>query len=353
MSRLRERLTWLYRQMPTLRKIGKVFVIVLVCLVAAFFLTRGVLTVVYGQKLKAEVARLKSLGGSTDILTLAPRVRPKGDDNVAYMLQAAAMLYQEPRLKSPRGDEYEKPGSGNFDESARMGTALYDFDKWEGLKLDSVSSPSLPWKASWVPYVEQNLADNDLTLSIVRRAAPGEGAFEVQWKDLFSAMMSHLSGMRNEARLLRRDAVIKASKGDVSGAFDDVRLTLRLRRFIKDEPSVISSLVGFSLDDTAFAALHGVLQFGSPDRAIVKALLKELEGREAFNSLTKAYMGEAAVGYELMERARRDPEALKELLSVDNTDPDPFWGMGRFIWIGTADEYYFLHRANDTIAAVK
>jgi len=329
--------------MARLRRAAKKLLIILVCIVAVYFLARGILFAVYGPKVKKEIALLIAEGGSMRISDLAPKPVPEDEENPARLILAAGLIYNDPlSIRTRRG---RKPDlSVDFEdmeapEELKIARALYEFSAWLGMDIQGEKKKSYAWNDDWLPLLEKHLEENAIPLTLIKEAASlGWGVFDVDWDKGFETRLPHLRKLRGAARLLRLEAVIRARRGDMAGAMEDVRLIFRLRRFVDDEPTLISKLVAIALDSIACSALKGVLVQGSPDRESVEMIFKELEGREKSNRLVKAFLGETATGIQFFEAVRKDARKIKEI-----SGSHALFSLGfRLIWVRPADEYHYL-----------
>ena len=72
--------------MGRLRRVSRRILVVLVCIVAAYFIVRGVLFAIYAPKVKKEIALLKAEGGATRFSDLVPKDIPD-EENAARFLK--------------------------------------------------------------------------------------------------------------------------------------------------------------------------------------------------------------------------------------------------------------------------
>ena len=205
------------------------------------------------------------------------------------------------------------------------------------------------WNSEWEPYLEKHLEANAAEIAYVKeQAALGTGGFEVDWTQGINAFLPHLSKIREAARTLSLEAVLRAKRGDVAGAYEDVRLMFRLRRLCADEPTLIARLVSIALDSIAISALHGTLEEARLDRASAQALAAELEDYERRNSMTSVFIGETAMGLETLEKAKRDPSIFFTLAAMGGPNSPPpapnriAMKALRLVWNASADEREYL-----------
>lgn len=346
------------------RKLFLRFCVVLGCIVGAYFLLRGSLYAIYSLKVKKEIALFIAEGGATHIRDLAPEPIPEREENPARYLEAAFLIRQSLTVREGAILASYKPKGGatsthtpsvtevdftdpDAPEQWKVIKAYREFCTWVG---ENLRAEDKPWNDEWLPFLEKYCAENEIPLTLIREGASlGWGGFEIDWNvPIMTIRFPHLEKLRDAARLLSLEAVLLARKGDIAGAMEDVRLIFRLRRFIDDEPTLISKLVAYALDSIACSALKGVLMFGSPDWPDVENLLEELKGREERNRLDKAFLATTTFGIQYFEEIRKGSENYWKMMSLSQPEErkvsiHPLRRLGFWvIWIRPMDEYCYL-----------
>jgi len=333
------------RQKGRLKKAVKIICIVLVCIIAVYFLSRGIVSAVYKAKVKKEMELLIADGGSAHLADLAPKPIPKEKENPARLLTAAALV----STLNKKFDEAKKAGTIDFSDKevpqeTKIARAVYEFNKWGGAGLLEREGGS-EWNDGRLPYLEKFLQEEEtqIALELTKQGAEeGWGVFEVEWSKGFEALMPHLAEMRNHARLLRLEAYVLAKKGDIKGAMENVRLMFRIRRLIDNDPTLISKLVGIAIDSIACSTIGGILLQGSPDKEDVEKALQELKGREKSNRLTHAFLGEVAAGLQGFEAVDKNLEEARMIL---RQKPHLLHKLFfEVVWIRSLDEYNYLKK---------
>ena len=355
----------MWRETPNLRRFARRTVIVVVTIVAVFVAARIVGHVRSSNRLEREMARFRALGGSTRLADLAPAPYSGPGINPAQYLEAAGLI-----APSFRGANVsvEGPGLSSFDypdvtDARKIEVALGQYENsTAGQTFITVTQDysryntdkRFEWNDAWLPWLEKYLAQSPEALSLTRKGAAGEGGvFQVDWAAVRTTSPPNHMRLREAARLLLLSAVVRAHRGDIDGAMDDVRLGLRLRRPLNNEPSVGSKYIAYMLDSKALSSIQAVLDAGRPSREAIEAVLKELEGREQDNRLTLQLLGEAARGVGLFERLRDGADAYAQLRGTPGEQgATERWLTNAFfslIWVGPADESAFLAVMNDQI----
>jgi len=116
--------------------------------------------------------------------------------------------------------------------------------------------------------------------------------------------------MRKCARLLARDALLKARERKINEALESCRAGLRLGRGFLDEPILVSQLVRFAIYETVFSALEKILSENDAESEILKHLLKELDIEESRAAFTRGIQGERSLQIDLFEKLIKDPAQI-------------------------------------------
>jgi len=361
MAGLKNAAVYLWQRMRTSRRLAragfKVGLIVLVCLVVLYSITRAVAFSVYGAKLDREMARFEAAGGTTDISSLTP---PAGG-RAPRLVMAAGLLIEEPGIPEPHATSRE------VERAAKEAEAWKSYRNWPGFSLHRTTPDgemaTTEWQKEWTQLLGSYVDGNATAISLAQEAARlGEGNFEIEWQAGYDADMRHLSRLRSCARLLRHAAIAAAAEGDIKAAAENVRLGFRLSRLIADEPAIISRLVAYACDGITFAALQGILEFGAPEADPLRALMAELEGREGSYGLVRPFILEIAVGLDAFDRVSRDPSYIGDLGSSDPRAErfrrpwpvDALLDFGiKLVWVEPADRYHYLRIMNDYIKAAQ
>jgi hypothetical protein len=348
---------------PRLRETGSrtvsvlrgAFISVFIAVGAAFVFScaRWTLLSCYVGRVDAEMKLLAADGGSANVADLVklPAAGPGGVP--PHVLNAEEFTFaQEASLDTRYANVNLRDESVPKDQ--RMAKAFAGYSTWRGMRFDPVAAAAatrraqtpdyvpVDWNNAWLPYLDERLADNAEPLALAKReAAAGTGYFEHKWETVL-AEMPELNRLRTAARLLAMEAAIKAHRGDMSGAMEDVRLGFRLRRLTAGGPVLVGTLSAFSMDSITDSALKGVLSTGQPDKKDIEALLGELDGREEMNRLERAYLGETALGLMTFDAVRKDPNRLDLSGGPIQDRGRAFKAMVDLFWVHTADEASYL-----------
>jgi len=135
----------------------------------------------------------------------------------------------------------------------------------------------------------------------------------------FELLLPHLGPMRQVCKVVLLDAQIKAGEGNVEEAVEQSLACFRIARHIKKDTTIISSLVGISVEQLACEAIGSILS----KHAVNEKLL--IEVRDTLNEMTENYgtmkqclRMEVDIAAEYM-RTKNIPELL-EVLGVKDDE---------------------------------
>jgi len=358
--------------MHPLRRL-KIAAIVPLCFVAALIVVRQGIIEYYRLELAQELKFLATETGATTIGELAPKPPAGTPDNPAHVIKWEDLNCPMPEARDSYEATFVTPDSSPTSEPDQ-GQAYSEFTNWLRLELAPDARTKANrwrppqfnyWNDQWVPPLQSIVDACESPLARVKREAElGTGYFERDWsatqfKGAPRLVFPECTALRNAARLLQVEAVLKARGGDMKGAFEDVLVMLRLRRFIDDYPVEAAKLMAIGLDDIAFSTIKGVLVYGCADKEQAEALYKELGGREAANSLYRPLLGATVAGIMTYDAARKDIVVLgganpfvvqafgSDFVGQEEVIESRLARFGmRFIWLDTRDEYHYL-RAMD------
>lgn len=145
-----------------------------------------------------------------------------------------------------------------------------------------------PWRADEHPWLAEWLKENDGPLDLVVKASRRSRWFAPLREDLTLLGQTTLaSDLKKPARALRARAMLKLANRDLRGACDDAIACRRLGRLVRQEPLVISMLIGVALETQGIEATAALVHFGRPPAKIVNKLRKPLAGLPPPRSLVE------------------------------------------------------------------
>jgi hypothetical protein len=343
--------------MPRMTRGVKWALIIAGCVVLPYLVARWTVYAVYHGKIEAELRMLEAESGSVRLADLSPQAVAAREGRTITLYKADDFAFRyPPTVTKPREAEFF--ADAGVSEEAKINEAVGAIESWAGMSIIGHSPRLDPkWMDAWDLYAEKYLANNKSVLDAAKAvAAEGNGAFEADWGKGCHVVLRHTTVLLRVTRLIRAEAILRARKGDMPGALDDVRLMFRLRRLIDSDPLLMSKHVAMALDNFAFGALRGVLQFGSPDRASVEKLAAELADHEERNHWTQALLGQTAFDISVFDAVRRNPAELLDTHTYNPSAESPTIAPGsrsnmarqagaiafKFVWLWPEDEYFYL-----------
>jgi hypothetical protein len=132
----------------------------------------------------------------------------------------------------------------------------------------------------------------------------GEGQHKITYaKFSFNTLLTNQQTSRSVASLLRKDALLRADKGDISGAVRTSRSILGVARSLGDEVFAISQLIRFACDAVSLNAFERALSQGEASDAELKAAQADYAKEDEQPSLLYALRGERALIFDALDQA--------------------------------------------------
>ena len=206
-------------------------------------------------------------------------------------------------------------------------------------RLEAISALSLPqnyYKSSgnWHVGRAENLADwqtcfsNNNLLAALSKYDPilneiteashrPKCRFPIRYEDNISALLPHLSYMRNLTRIYRLRALTELADGQTDAALADVQLCLRLANTLEDEPLLISFLVHIAMQDMTIQPIWEGLAAHRWTDAQLATLQAEFERVNQFNAFAKAMHGERIFAYTFERKLLETPSNFRTIEALN------------------------------------
>ncbi len=266
------------------------------------------------RRLQQEIARLKSAGVLLPPEDLIPHV-PHGERNGADLYERAFLIHNFPPEEQ---------------------SAIHDLE-----------TGGLQWLARVHEVVERNKGYYQLLDEAARTPAC---AFPVNWADPY-ASTPHYAKLREAARMLALRAELLAAAADYDGALESCSTGLRLAEHVKLEPSIISQLVAYAIQQIILSRLDEALQSGSPTAEACRRLFDQIGSIDQTGPSVRAAQGELTLaGMAIFAMARAaHARALARILDLPEAAIAAYASYGRPLLI--ADQITYLHYMEKRIAA--
>ena len=135
----------------------------------------------------------------------------------------------------------------------------------------------------------------------------------------FELLLPHLGSMRKVCQVILLDSQIKAGKGDIEKAIEQSLACFRIAQHIKKDTTIISSLVGISVEQLACENIGTILSKQAVSEEVLKKVLDTLNKITGdYGSMKKCLRIEADIAINYMQ-TKSIPELL-EVLGVKNDE---------------------------------
>jgi len=187
---------------------------------------------------------------------------------------------------------------------------------WQHYYAASTNFPSAPEPSSPAEAVLKALTRYDAELAELKQASQRPySRFNISYEEAnpIQILLSHLSVIRNVAKIVQLKAVAELEAGHIDAAFEDVQLLFALADSIEEEPLLISHLVRIALLKLTMQTVWD----GMLDHRWTAPQLKQFQDRLASVNLVKELRRsiecERTFGSEMVELAARRPSTLMQI----------------------------------------
>jgi hypothetical protein len=134
-------------------------------------------------------------------------------------------------------------------------------------------------------------------------AGLGEGHYKIAYDPfVYNTRLPHAQDARTAARLLQKDAILRADRGDIQGAVHSARAVLGVGRSFGDEPFAISQVVRFACESLGLIAFERALSQGEADAAALAAIQADFAREEKQPLLLDGLRGERAMLFDILDK---------------------------------------------------
>lgn len=191
-----------------------------------------------------------------------------------------------------------------LDGAAEMTDDAERSDGWKKFKIPSRGTNLTETQLQWARGIVQS---NQTALKTFHKTATlTKSRYPVDLTPGFNALLPHLAKLKSIARLLQAEAAVAVADGDAQRAVDAVKAILAIGRSLSNEPLLISQLVSYATDATAFATLDYLIRRLALTDAQLAALAAAFSRSEDPHSLSLALIGERAI----FANTAKDPYAF-------------------------------------------
>jgi len=153
----------------------------------------------------------------------------------------------------------------------------------------------------------------DLVRQIRAMAARGGPAYPLDFSQGYGMSLQHLSKLPNGARLLKLDAIIKASEGHYTEAVEDIIAGMQLGDVLAPEPVLISQLQRIASYGRMYAAVQESFRVEDMPPELIAKLLDHIDQADNRHAFAQSFAGEQMMGMKLFSEIRSGKRSPTEL----------------------------------------
>ena len=179
--------------------------------------------------------------------------------------------------------------------------------------------------------IDQLLASNHDTLEILRQTPPATNCrYPINLSLGGNTLLPHLNPLRDSSRLLAFDAVMRARKGDMPEAIDDLNALFRLCHSLDNEPFLICQFERMNIETLIVTSLGHVLNSAQLTDAQLVQLSQAFRDVARSTGMDRAMAADLCVGidtFQSVEKTRGSEYAVAYLFKFSglyNRDYDLF-----------------------------
>jgi hypothetical protein len=265
------------------------------------------------------------------------RFKPKDDDNSAEVVIAMANV-------TPRRLRGSAPGSPPISpidnksgppEGRALDTLIEDLKNPIALRADVRAA-----LAAEIDDKPEAIALGQKLLEM------GEGHHKIVYnKFSFNTLLTHLQTSRGVANFLRKDLLLRADEGDISGAVRSSRIILGIGRSLGDEEFAISQLFRIACETMSMNGFERALSQGETTDAELTAAQRDYAKEDEQPLLLYALRGERATTFDALDQA-----ATGEVDATQFTAATGTGGGGTSTVLAVALQFGAFSRHNQAVA---
>ncbi len=256
------------------------------------------------QNREIRLAKIKESPSVAAYNELARRLDRDREDSSAPVSQVEGQRQAESRALP---DDAEEIIAGYERLFAHMDQRLFAIGSERGQELgEALGKRASEWtEADNSLLGEFILANQPLIREIREMAQQGGPVHPLDFSKGFSMDVSHLAKVRQCARLLRADAVIKAAGGNYSEAVEDVIAGMKLADALAQEPVLISQIKRIETYGIMTDALQQLTHGGEYPPHLASQLLAHIEHADNRAAFAESLTGQQVAGLQAFEEILR------------------------------------------------
>lgn len=296
-----------------LKALGKGFLVLLIIGAVA----HSIASVILGQRLKAELAKLKATGVPVSMAELGKPKIPDAEN--AAVIYAKVFKDYTGMVLNPNVSKLSMP----LIPVADLGKPkLSDTDV---IKVFIDAKPGERSPEMW-DAARKVVAKHKNILPLLKEATSRPKCqFPVNWEDGPSAIFPHYAPMKKLSQFICANTLIEAHAGRMDEAIQSIELGFKVSELLKDDPIIIGQLIRVAMIKITSKSLRETLEHGSINEAQARRLYDILAQIDMYPGFDKAMLGERCCCINIFDLIRKEPSALWWLSNTGNggcTPPD-------------------------------
>lgn len=200
----------------------------------------------------------------------------------------------------------------------------------ETLQAVDLTKPIGPIKIDW-PEVEKASTGVGGIVALARQAAELPRChYQVDYSPGPATLFTHLSQVRSLERVLSAASLVEARRGNTDGAAELLRLAIRTGHSVKDEPTLIATLVQMACLHISTSALQRVMESCDLSESQARQLYDDLGQVDLLHSYKIAMQGERVMGLITFDMVRQQKSGMTAAFAHGNLDPLSY--AGSYAW---------------------
>ena len=180
-----------------------------------------------------------------------------------------------------------------------------------------------PISAALRMQFEMAVETNSVALTIINQVTNAlESRYPVNFLDGPNAALPHLEGLKDLAKILACDAILKADGSNAPASSDDVQSILKLSQSLDNDPSVISQLTSGAILTIGCQTIQAVLCRMPLQDAQLSGLAPRVSAIESTNRMLIGLIGDRALYNEFLRLMQDDPKKMVDQADESSSGDD-------------------------------
>jgi hypothetical protein len=304
-----------------MKVVGKVFAV----LIVIGMLMHGIVSVIEGRKLEADLRAIKAKGEPVSWAELGKPKVPDAENAAPAYAKVFSILTAKKQDPAP-------------DVSCDL--------------LDPVRRKTDPgvWEA-----VRNVLTKYQAIFPLIEEATSKPRCrFPIKWEEGFNAKFPQLASLRTASAMLAARAILQVRSNDMAGACHSIELGFKVSNALEEQPTLISQLVRIAVISIQARALREVMAQGDMTEAQARSMYDLLGGIDLVPAYVASMQTERLCGIWAFDQIRHCPEELMSISGSGSSEnkPNALYKPLVFLWrpLSYMDERYYLRYMDGVVA---